>query len=105
MQSASSNQLSNEGPAAKGFIVETLIEGRFAWLVQPIPLTRYTFTFELAKAWVFERYGEARDHRSSAWCGMDSKGIRLNMRFIEISDEYRALHAKSHVILLNSNRS
>lgn len=105
MWSTVRNQLSNEEPAQTGFVVETLIEGQFAWLVKPVPLERYTFTFELSKAYVFERFGLARDHGSSAWCGMDSKGIRLNMRFVEISDEYRALHAKSGVILLTSNRN
>lgn len=78
------------GPAPEGWVVETIIEGRMAWMVKPVPLTSYTFTHELAKAHIFERYGEARDSRAAVWCWHDRHGMHPSLEVIWLTDEYRA---------------
>lgn len=82
--------ISNAGPSPIGWVVEAIIEGRMAWLIEPIPLENYTFTFDLEKAHVFERYEEARDCKSSVWCSVNSRGISSSMDVILFTDEYRA---------------
>lgn len=78
------------GPAPEGWVVETIIEGRAAWMIKPEPLTNYTFTHELEKAHVFEREGEARDSRAAVWCWHDRHGQHPSIEVIYLTDGYRA---------------
>lgn len=84
------NQLSKGGPALAGYVVETIIEGELAWLIEPVPLERYTFTFELEKAHVFPRYEHARDSRASVWCSLDRHGMHPHLEVYMFNDDYRA---------------
>lgn len=84
------NELSKGGPALVGWVVEASIEGQLAWLIEPIPLQRYTFTFDLEKAHVFGRYGEARDSRASVWCSFDRHGLYPHLEVCAFNDDYRA---------------
>jgi len=65
---------SPHGPRARGWVVETLIEGRLAWMIQPVPLEPYTFTFDATRAHIFEHHLEAKDCRASVWCWHDRWG-------------------------------
>ena len=85
-----SNKPSTTGPAPRGWSVETIIDGRMAWMIRPVPLQPYTFTFDLALAHVFEREGEARDSRAAVWCWHDRHGQHPTLTVIYITDEYRA---------------
>jgi hypothetical protein len=85
-----STSLNRGDPAPRGWVVETIIEGRMAWLVEPVPLQPYTFTPELEKAHVFENHGHARDCKSSVWCWHDRWGQHPHLAVVWITDEYRA---------------
>lgn len=78
------------GPAPSGYLVETIIEGRLAWLVLPVPLQPWTFTFDLEKAHAFEQHHEAKTTRDSIWCGFDSRGYHPSLTVVQFTDEYRA---------------
>lgn len=79
------------GPAPVGYVVEAMIEGRMAWLTEPVPLQPYSFSFELEKAHVFERFGLARDAGAAVSCSIESKtGIWPSITIITFDDEYRA---------------
>ena len=88
-------------PMPQGWVVETIIEGRMAWMVKPEPLKPYTFTHDLARAHVFEREGEARDSRASVWCWHDRHGQHPSLEVVWFSDTYRAKVAAC--VLADSN--
>jgi hypothetical protein len=81
--------ISRDGAAPRGFVVEGVIEGRLAWLIEPVPLENYTFTFELSRAHVFERQQQAVDAGSSVQCGYFD-GREGSIAICPLTDNYRA---------------
>lgn len=100
-----SNQPSTAGTAPSGWAVETIIEGRLAWMIEPEPLQPYTFTFDLAQAHIFEREGQARDCRSSVWCWHDRHGMHPHLDVIWLDDKYRARIAADAQICANTTHN
>ncbi len=92
MLSDGANRIGQATAAVTGWVIEVAIDGRIAWLVQPIPGERYTFAFELEQAHVFPAFGKARDHGSSVQCGYFD-GREGSVAIIPMTDEYRALNA------------
>ena len=84
------NRLSQAAPVKHGWVVETIIEGRMAWMIKPVPLTSHTFDYDLAKAHIFEREGYARDCKASVWCWHDRHGQHAHLEVVWCNDDYRA---------------
>lgn len=85
---------SNGGPPLRGWVVETIINGEMAWMIEPMPGTPYTFTFEFEKAHLFERDGLARDCMSAVWCWHDRHQQHPPLSVQLVTDDYRAMIAK-----------
>ena len=81
---------SNSTPVQGGWIVEAVIDGLIGWMIKPVPLTSYTFTFDLSQAHIFDREGLARDCMSSVWCWHDRHGQHPPLAVRWIDDNYRA---------------
>lgn len=88
--SLNGSQPSTEGPAPSGWVVETIIEGRMAWMVKPVPLESYAFTFDLSQAHIFEHHSDARGCAASVWCWHDRNGANISLEVVWLNDEYRA---------------
>jgi len=91
-----SHRPSATAPTPAGWAVETIIDGRMAWMINPVPLQPYTFTFKLALAHLFERHSLAYDCRCSVWCWHDRHGQHPPLNVVWVDDQYRARIAAEH---------
>lgn len=85
-------------PAINGWVIEAIIETKLAWLIEPRPHEYYTFTFDLEKAYVFDKEHVASTIKDCVHCGLETKGMIPNLELVYVNDKYRASVANDKTI-------